>query len=153
MHPMSRWNPELEADTVELHAKIATENGAVWWGQWSAGKETRTAAWRFKTLDDQLRRGTPTWAFLYRMGDAPEAARMWRARVLEVSQDGVGVDPALMPSYYSVEQCTMLAKLADFEELPPGWALGHLGLFDTGEPLETDKLTGRGTAMWVYELA
>jgi hypothetical protein len=151
MHPMLRWNPEHEEETVELHAKIAAEHGAVWWGKPTVGKERRAAAWRFKTLDDQLRRGTPTWAFLYRQGDAPEVARVWRARVLEVSEDGVGVDTALMPSYYSVEQCNLFVKLADITELPPGWALGHLGLFDSGEPLGSAGLLGRATLMWVYE--
>lgn len=153
MHPMLRWNPDQEQDTVDLHAKIAAEHGAVWWAKPTVGKERRPAAWRLKTLDDQLRRGTPTWAFLYRQGDGPEVARIWRARVLEVSEDGVGVDPALMPSSSSVEQSSLFVKLADITELAPGWALGNLGLFDTGEPLDAARLLGRATLMWVFEPA
>jgi hypothetical protein len=152
MHPMLRWNAEQEHETIELHAKIAAEHGAVWWGKSTVGKERPTAAWRFKTLDDQLRRGTPTWAFLYRLGDAPEVARIWRARVLAVSEAGAEVDPALMPSHYSVDQCNLFVKLADITELPPGWALGGLGLFDSGEPLDAARLLGRATLMWVFEL-
>lgn len=121
--------------------------GSVWWGRFSGPESSRVPAKRIEDLEEQMRNGFPTYAFLHRRGET------WRTSILEVADDvDQVIDDGRRPDYYSPQQCNFFVRLCDFERLTPDWPLEHLVLALRPNPLSTPgALCNQTTPIWVFE--
>jgi 5-methylcytosine-specific restriction enzyme B len=138
LHVLFKWTAEFEPRTIELHREIAQTEGFVWWGKF--GKPGASKPRRLKDVRLQLEAGTETHAYLYRSGE------LWRTRLLEITADPEDVDADLLPSYYTKDQCVLFARVSDFEQLDPDWAVQHLVLASLPEPERMPGALGNQTS-------
>lgn len=149
MHVLLKWNPEKEIDTLDRHRQVADLKGVTWWGCDSTSSSKRTARSRIDHLNDQIRRGETVWAFVYRTGDAPRSANVWRADVGEVTDNPEAVDEGSRPSGYPLDGSFLWLKLSNFVPLERGWVLNNLELFDQQRALDRGALANQQSPMFV----
>lgn len=153
MHALLKWSRVYlngkTRDAILEHHSIGNAQGSVWWGQFGSGRPPANA--RFAAIDQQLRRGQPTFAFLSENGENARTSRIWRAEVLAMSADPTAVDFALMPSYYTADQCTFFVRLRNFESLDRRAFVTAYTFVDPAKDLTLEKLQGHPAVSWLTE--
>jgi 5-methylcytosine-specific restriction protein B len=145
IHLVLKWSSGIEAQTVELHRAVAAAKGSVWWGKFGSVNRT-IGKHKLQQLRSQLAEGVPTFAFLYGGGTVT------RTRLHELALDPDSVDEDRMPDYYGKEECSMFFRLADFDDLPSDWLLGHVVLASEPDPGRVaGALANQTTPLFVYE--
>jgi putative restriction endonuclease len=147
MHVLLKWNPKIEPDALNLHREVAGKMGHSWWGCDSASKTA--APKRIRDLNAQINRGETVWAFLYRVGDDPRMAMVWRAVVSQVTDRRDGVDETFRPSGYTLDGSFLWLKLSEFTQLKAGWVLQNLEKFDQKLPVDRGALSNQTSPMYV----
>jgi len=122
VHVLLKWNADREPRTIDLHRDLAERIGYVWWGRFAQPGAPGVSAEKIGQLRSQIAKGTPTFAFLYRRGDA------WRTRLEDVTSNPADVDPDHLPDYYTVRECNAFFRIRDFEQLPQNWVVNNLQL-------------------------
>jgi hypothetical protein len=152
MHLLLKWNPDHEVDTCDQHRAHAGSQGSTWWSCDTESETRAVAPKRLERITAQRRGGKPTSAFLYRTGDAPADAEVWRAEVVEATDDEALVDPALRPPHMRASSGFLFVKLTDFEAVPPGWVLEHLEHWDEpGKAVDAGGLRTQTSPFYVAE--
>lgn len=146
MHLLLKWNTDYETDTVERHRIEAQSQGSTWWSCDSTSPKKRAASSRVGRLEEQLQRGTPTFAFTYRLGDPATVASVWRANIEEVTVSPTAAGSTFMPSGL---HAFMFLRLSSFTSVKPGWVLANLRLFDSQKPLDQGALGNQQTPLYV----
>lgn len=150
LHLLVKWSPEREADTLDRHRLVAEKHGTTWWGCETADPDRKVAPARLDILNRQLKAGTPTSVFLYRLGDKVADARVYEAALRAVSADEIGVDLDRRPSGYEDSQCFLYLELADFAEVASATTSG-LELYDApfGRSLTAGALGNQTSPLYV----
>jgi hypothetical protein len=145
MHLIIKWSADIEAQTVALHEATAAARGSVWWGQFGQRANPISAA-RLDLLREQLRRGLPTYAFLY------GGSGTVRAEILEITDDASSVDDERLPGYYERNKCNLFFRLHHFEPLEEGWLAQNVLLTTSLDPGKLQGALGNQTTpMYVYQ--
>jgi len=72
LHLVLKWSSDRESSTIERSAAVVDREGSVWWGRWGMGGSAISAS-RLEQIREQVRRGVPTYAFLYGGGGMTRA--------------------------------------------------------------------------------
>lgn len=139
MHLVVKWNPDRdpagEASTLERHRQTATQMGSTWWGCDTDGETKSIDVKRLDQLNWQIGRGIATHAYLFRTGDEPGNAEVWRADVRALTLDVSEIDLSHRPARMSTDSAWLFVELAGFEPMPTGWVTDALVRWD--EPSES----------------
>jgi hypothetical protein len=151
VHLLLKWNPIADPDTIDKHLATAqAHDGSVWWGSWTEGSR-RVPNHRVQTIRDQIAEGTPTYAYLYRIGPSPAA---WRATIQNITNTRSEVDDTRVPSYYpSDQQHSVYVLLRDVEPVEVDWIRDNLAL--QSKPIAGSLISGLKTQtspLYVVEL-
>jgi hypothetical protein len=111
LHLLFKWSADREPQTVERHRVVAQHEGSVWWGKFAAPGSTGMGASKLADLQGQLQAGVRTHAYIYRQDD------VWKARLVELTTDAADVDIKRMAGYYDHADCSLFARLSNFEQL------------------------------------
>jgi len=150
MHLLLKWNPRREVDTLDRHRDVADRLGSTWWGCDTDSDTRTTARWRIDRLHEQLADGRTLWAFVYRLGDAPENADVWKATVARVTDRPEQVDVTRRPTGYALSSSFLFVELSGFAHLPTGWVLAHLEQWDQpGRLLDAGALGNQTSPLFV----
>ena len=141
LHVLLRWRYQRQPRTIELHRAVAEQHGSVWWCQY--GRVTITPA-RQATLRQQVRAGTPTFAFLHN-----QRTGTVRARVIEATSDRSEIDEDLVPEGIDPANGGAFFLLTDLEEMPEGWLRNNVALERDPTGDISESLSGRVNMMWV----
>ncbi|HEX6154327.1 MAG TPA: DUF3578 domain-containing protein [Solirubrobacterales bacterium] len=145
IHLVLKWSAGIEAQTVELHRKVADEKGSVWWGKFGTSNKP-IGKKKLQQLRSQLADGITTYAFLYGGGTAT------RTRLQEITVEPSDVDEDRMAGYYNKRECSMFFRLSDFEDLPAAWLPQHVVLASAPDPTRIiGGLANQTTPLFVYE--
>ena len=156
MHLLVKWNPERDpadqASTLERHRTTAAEKGSTWWGCDTDGDTKAIDVKRVDQLNSQLSLLVPTYAYLFRTGDEPRRAEVWRAAIRALTQEESQIDPSHRPPGMSTDAAWLFIELSDFQPLPAGWVVDGLVRWD--EPTKTvlSGLRTRTSPLFVGEL-
>ena len=150
IHLLFKWNADREPRTIDLHREIASREGSVWWGRFSASSAPSIAQSKLVQLQDQLATRVETHAYVYRRGS------LWRAVVQEATVDPPPHDDPRFPTYYRPEDCNFFVRLSDWEELAHDWLPKNVVLAshpDADPDRMASALTNQTTPLFVFELA
>ena len=101
--------------SVEDHARIAQQHGAVWWGRWTTSTENRQQM--IDAISDQILRGLPVWLLIRNATERIE----YRARLLQLEPPNFQPPAQLVPAYRNSPSVDMWLKLSNFETLTDQW--------------------------------
>lgn len=108
---------------------------------------------RRRTLAEQRRREVSTHVYLYRTGDQPEKAEVWRADLVDVAEDETQTDRRRRPAAFQERPSFVYLELGRFQPVPPGWVLDHLELYDfPGRQVDKGALGNQVTPVYVIEV-
>ncbi len=147
MHVLVKWNPRRDSNTLDKHRRVA-ESGSTWWGCDSDSPSRSTAKPRIDRLNGQIQRNQPVWTFIYRTGDSPSAADVWRATTEWITDRLQDVDESQRPAGYTLDGSFLWLKLRDFVRVEPGWVVANLELF-TGRQLTSQALKSQQSPIFV----
>ena len=146
IHLLFKWSADKEPLSLELSKQVAAGSGSVWWAKFGSAPNPLSSH-RMASLQLQLKRGVPTWAFLYGGG------HLARTRIHEITTDADQVDADRLPQYVAKEDANLFARISDFEDLPSNWATDRLLLY--AHPDKPEKMQGaignQQTPIAVYE--
>lgn len=152
MSLLLKWSPTREVDTLDKHRAAAAAHGSTWWGCDSDSEARRTATVRLAQVNSQLADGRPTSAFLYRTGDAPSEAQVWRAVVKAIADDVADIDLTHRPPGADPSAAFLFVELTDFKPVATGWVESHLEKWDPpGGGLDAGALGNQTSPMFVIE--
>ncbi len=144
LHMLFKWSADLQPETIEVHREIADLKGSVWWGRIS---DRPTGDKKIRRIKEQLSGEVPTFAFLYKSGGDD----LWRAGVIDITDDPTEVDGSDLPSYYEKEECSLLVRLGDFKRLDSDYPLRSLVL--DSSPSDPARMRGalrnQTSPLWV----
>jgi hypothetical protein len=153
LHLLLRWsadgrkNDVLLTETVTRHLEIAEEQGSVWWGKFhDGGTRPAMSDRRLEGFRAQIASGVETHVYLYRKGE------VWRATILDLTDEASETDRDLLPGYYDAEDCHLFVRLTDFLPLTPEWPIDRLLL--ASDPIPggmAGSLKGQQGVMTVLE--
>ena len=155
MHLLVKWNPDRdpagEESTLDRHHQTAMRMGSTWWGCDTDGETKSIDIKRLDQLSWQLGRNIPTHAYLFRTGEEPGRAEVWRAEVRAVTQNESEIDLTHRPPGMSTEAAWLFIELSGFEQMPTGWLIDALVRWD--EPTESllSGLRTRTSPLFVAE--
>lgn len=153
MHLLVKWNPERdtagEASTLERHRTTAEQMGSTWWGCDTDGDTKSIDVKRLDQVNWQLSEAIPTHAYLFRTGDEPSRAEVWRAELLAITREASEIDQSHRPPLMSTEAAWLFIELASFEPLPRGWAVDALVRWDEPEESILSGLKTRTSPLFV----
>jgi hypothetical protein len=149
MHLLLKWNPTYESDTCDQHRAHAAAVGTTWWSCDSESEDRRVAPARLDQLSAQDAGRVKSYAFVYRTGDEPADAEVWRARILSFSEDPVDVDPVRRPPGMRDESGFLFVELADFEAVAAGWILDGLERWDEPRASMASALRNQTSPIYV----
>jgi hypothetical protein len=150
MHLLLKWNPDREHDTLDQHLATAERLGSTWWGCDTTAEARRVARDRLDRLQAQLNSSVATSAWIYRTGDDPESARVYRAEVAGIAEDVAGIDPSHRPPGMSNDHAFLFVELTNLEPVTPEEMLGNLELFDqSGRHLDAGSLGNQTSPLYV----
>ena len=145
LHLLFKWSPDFEPAAIEKHRELAEKTGSVWWGKLDRGGSYRMGERNFTQIQDQLKSHIPTHVILYRRGE------VWRTNLEEITSAKDEVDDARLPSYYKREDCSLFARISDFQQMPDDWATRSLIMASNPESEIEGALGNQTTPMLVYE--
>lgn len=147
VHLLFKWSAEIEPATVDIHREIADEKGSAWWCRYGTSDPAMSAR-RLSQLREQLDRSIPTYAFLYGGG------HLVRSRLHQLEVDPGAVDEDRVAGYHDKQASNLFARVSDFEDLGPDWALTHLLPAKDADPASLPGALGnRQSPLYVYERA
>jgi hypothetical protein len=155
MHLLVKWNPDRdpagEPSTLERHRQTATQVGWTWWGCDTDGETKSIDVKRLDQINWQLAREVATYAYLFRTGDEPGRAEVWRALVRALTPNESDIDLAHRPSGMSTDAAWLFIELSDFEEMPAGWVVDALVRWDQPTESILSGLRTRTSPLFVGE--
>lgn len=112
LHLLFKWSADREPRTVDRHRTVAERDGSVWWGKFAAPGSTGIGASKLADLQGQLHSGVTTHVYVYRQDE------VWRTRLQELTTNAADVDSERMAGYHGPDECSLFARLSDFEQVP-----------------------------------
>ena len=144
-HIVVRYSEKFGA-TIDLHNKVAQENGFVWFGKMGSTIANR---W-IRIFDEQLSRGQNTFLFLVRRDGTRYVFH--KARILQIQRDSVPATTE-MPGYYAdhnlIRQMSCFFKI---DLLKPCLKneIEKIRLASSGSPV-TETLSGSMAGLFIVE--
>lgn len=139
IHLVLKWSAALGPDTIEQQRAVVAAHGASWFGRQGRPGVTGLGETWIASLRAQLERGSETFVFLH---GAPST---WRTRLLEITTDEAGVDPALRPPGADPDaHHTLWVKLTEFEQVDPSELVDGYVLAQSGGPVTAGGLGNQG---------
>lgn len=138
---MLKWSPRLQPDAIELHRKVASQAGAVWWGRLAYGgvRAGLSSEWQQRLHKQLETEAGPTYVYLHSVRGGT-----WRSQLLGVTAQRAEVEAALIPTYYdATANYSLWVKLTDFHRSRPDELLGDYVLARTGEPVTQKGLNNQ----------
>jgi hypothetical protein len=149
LHLVFKWRYQTEPRTIELHRAVVEQQGSVWWGRFSASTAPSVSARKLEQLNEQLAKGVPTHAYMYRRTE------LWRTTVKEATVSPPTADDPRFPSYYRPDDCNLFVRVSNFEQLDPAW-LPDNAVLASHPDADPGRLAGalgnQTTPLFIFEL-
>lgn len=130
LHLLFKWSSAREPRTIDLHKEVAEREGSVWWGRFTTNSDRALARETLSSLQQQIASDSPTFAILYLNG----GGKVWKARILELTDQADVIDTRRLPSYYTTDGCNLFSRLSDFQEMSGEWLTQNVVLARNPDP-------------------